>query len=89
VAGILSVEILNLVRKAKADSNVSLKWPLDVLKIAGEEKEKLAGVLSDLAGVTNAAKVEWAEALSGEGVLSTADGAFKVEPHFAEKSNAA
>jgi valyl-tRNA synthetase len=87
-AGIISVEILNLVRKAKADRNVSLKWPLDVLKVAGE-KEKLAGVLDDLAGVTNAAKVEWAEQLEGAEVLATLDGAFKVEPHFSEKSDAA
>lgn len=87
-SGLLAVELLNLVRKAKAERNVSIKWPLDVLKVSGD-KTKLGAAAQDLADVTNARALEFTQNLDGEGVLSTTDGGFKLQPVFSDKSDAA
>ncbi|NDF11920.1 MAG: valine--tRNA ligase [Proteobacteria bacterium] len=59
-AGILSVEVLETVRRLKAEKNVSLKWPLTELRIRGNEA-LLKGAAEDLRQVTNAAKIVVAE----------------------------
>jgi valyl-tRNA synthetase len=66
--GISTVEILNVVRKIKAEANVSIKWPIDQLIIsAGEngEKSSIESAFGDLANVTSSKTIAWVEE-SGE-----------------------
>ncbi len=56
------VGILNIVRKVKAENNVSLKWPIKELVISageGGEEIHIKSSLSDLANVTNSQNIQW------------------------------
>lgn len=59
LAGRETVQILNAVRKLKADRNVSIKWPLTTLAVAGENVALLETTKQDLAFVTNAADIRF------------------------------
>jgi valyl-tRNA synthetase len=52
------INILNEVRKAKADAKVSLKYEVKELKISGVDKELLEGSIEDLKAVTNSLNIE-------------------------------
>jgi len=52
------INILNEVRKAKADAKVSLKYEVKELKISGVNKELLEGSIEDLKAVTNSLNIE-------------------------------
>jgi valyl-tRNA synthetase len=57
-SGIACVSVLNAVRKAKAERNVSIKWPLNFVAIEGEGAESKIGVLAeDLKNVTSSAEI--------------------------------
>jgi valyl-tRNA synthetase len=66
-AGILTREILDAVRKTKAEANVSVKFPVESITIAVDEasKELLPMIEADLKNVTSAEKII-IEANSGE-----------------------
>ena len=92
-AGIYAREILDFVRKIKAEAGVSIKWPLTYLNIeAGSEggkKDEIKGVFSDLAGVTGATKTEWKVGAMGSKTYETSDKKFKVHILLAAESNVA
>ncbi|MCH2038067.1 MAG: class I tRNA ligase family protein, partial [Rickettsiales bacterium] len=94
-AGIACVDILNAVRKLKADKNVSIKWPLDNLYISRgsghyEGWEQLDSIIDDLASVTNTKNVSWQEQLPMDvDSCSTVNDVFQVAVQFAEESDAA
>ncbi len=84
--------LLNIVRKLKADRNVSLKWPLNFISITGEgAKEQLEYFADDLKNVTNSAEVVFSQkaAAAGQGLSAkTEDGKFEVVAEFSlEASN--
>ncbi len=57
-SGIACVAVLNAVRKLKAERNVSIKWPLNVIVVSGENVEKIIGKLAeDLKNVTSSARI--------------------------------
>jgi valyl-tRNA synthetase len=69
------VEILNVIRKVKAESNVSIKTPVTELIISGETKH-LEAIKQDLINVSNAAQVTFAFL---EDALETENKKFKVK----------
>jgi valyl-tRNA synthetase len=85
--GIASVEVLNAVRKAKADRNVSLKFPIELITLKGE-KTLLEGAEEDLKNVANAARIEWVDAPKGDDILKTENEAFELGITFGEKDAA-
>lgn len=56
--GQMVINILNEVRKAKADAKVSLKYEVKELKISGVDKELLESSIEDLKAVTNSLNIE-------------------------------
>jgi valyl-tRNA synthetase len=92
-AGIACVDVLNAVRKMKADRNVSIKWPLNFIAISGEDVQAKIGALADdLKNVTSAAEVVFSNktAVDGQGVTVQTSGKLSVTAEFAkENSNAA
>lgn len=91
-AGINAVVVLNLVRKLKADRNVSIKWPLNFISVTGEGAEaQLACFAEDLKNVTSSAEVVFSAkpTVSGQGLTAKSeDGRFEVTAEFAlEASN--
>ncbi|MCB2081108.1 MAG: class I tRNA ligase family protein, partial [Rickettsiales bacterium] len=90
--GIATVSVLNVVRKMKADQNVSLKWPITALSIAagseGGAKAALEPAWEDLANVTNATQVEWVDAADSN-AESTEDNRYAIRAEFASESDAA
>lgn len=89
-AGVDCVAILNEVRKAKAERNVSIKWPLNFVAVeAGEGASFPEGFKEDLRHVTNADSVigEAKKAAEGYGYTSqTEDKRFTVTVELAEES---
>ena len=85
-SGIAVVQVLDVVRRLKAERNVSIKWPLDTLVVAGGEVKLLDSVKEDLKAVTNAAALAFDTA--AQAAVSD-DGRFTVTAKFAEKSDAA
>ena len=92
-SGIACVEILNAVRKMKAERNVSIKWPLNFVAISGDDAQEIVGVLADdLKNVTNAAQIVFAEkqAEQGQGAEEkSVNGKFTVAVEFAKNEDAA
>jgi len=84
--GINSVEILNVVRKIKADKNISIKWPISNLKISGEQ-ELPQDVLNDLAKVTNSVNIEFIS--NNELTFKTENGTYSVDAELSDESDAA
>lgn len=84
--GIAACAILDVVRRMKADKNVSLKWPLDKLIISGDAA--IEETFYDLAKVTNAKSIEMQGKIKGE-AEQTEDGQFKIAAEFAKESDAA
>lgn len=85
-SGIAAVQVLDVVRKLKAEKNLSIKWPLDELTVAGADVKLLEPVLEDLKGVTNTAAIKFEAKAEG---ATSEDGRFTVSARFAEKSDAA
>jgi valyl-tRNA synthetase len=81
-AGIYAREILDFVRKVKAEAGVSIKTPLSYLHIAaGSEngrEDEIKSVFADLAGVTAAAKLEWKNGEASGKIFETSDKKFKI-----------
>ncbi len=89
-AGIASRAVLDVVRRIKAEQNVSIKWPLENLVISGKENEDkniIESCFPDLANVTNAKNVEWADSTPDNAEL-TEDGAFYVSVTLATEADA-
>ncbi len=88
--GIAAVQILNVVRKAKADANVSLKWPVEELMIREAEHapsgHQLMQALPDLRAVTNAKHIDWGQSPEH---LTTEDKAWHVAVQLADEADAA
>lgn len=80
-AGIACLALLETIRKAKSERNLSLKTPLGHVKVkaAGDESpaliDTLKAMLPDLKGAANAESIDWADMLVGE-TANTADGRF-------------
>ena len=92
-AGIDCVALLEAVRKQKSERNVSIKYPIDELAIAGEETPLLEGMFVDLAGASNAAEVKWGEVSGADserlGVSETENANYKLQLLFAIASDVA
>lgn len=62
-AGIACVDILNAVRKAKADKNLSMKYPVASITLSAVDVSAarivIEPVLNDLANVTSAEQIHW------------------------------
>ncbi|MDB2414307.1 class I tRNA ligase family protein [Rickettsiales bacterium] len=87
-AGIACVNILNVIRKMKAERNVSIKWPLNFIAIEGDNKLS-DSVLNELKNVTNALEVVFANKKGQsefEQIDKTDDGKFTVKVEFASQS---
>lgn len=73
LSGIACVDILNAVRKTKADNKVSMKYPVDSITIFSPRVSKaqacIMPIISDLTNVTGAKNIVWKE--TGEGWLYT------------------
>lgn len=81
------VSVLNEVRKVKADANVSIKWPLDSLKLcAQKEAPSIDGCFDDLAAVTNARSVQMVDECEG---VATENAFYKVQATLSKESDAA
>jgi valyl-tRNA synthetase len=66
------VDILDLVRKIKAQDNLSIKAPISIIEVKGEKLSK--NLLQDLKNVTSADQIHFVEKLSsGEQNLSIND----------------
>ncbi len=91
-AGRAAVSVLDAVRKAKAERNVSLKYPLTRLVIGSAEngagEEAITAALTDLQQVTNAAEVVWQQGQPEGDARTTEDAQFFVIPDFAEAAEA-
>jgi valyl-tRNA synthetase len=88
-AGIACVDVLNAVRKMKADRNVSIKWPLNFIAISGEDAQSRVGALADdLKNVTNATEVVFTKKSTekGQGVTVETAGKLSVTAEFAKES---
>jgi valyl-tRNA synthetase len=89
-AGIDCVAILDEVRKAKAERNVSIKWPLNFVAIETDGGVAFpASLVEDLRHVTNASEVMLSakEAAEGLGFTSkTEDGRYTITIEFAQES---
>lgn len=94
VVGDACVSILTAVRKAKSDRQVSLKTPLEWIRIApaanapADPKAAVDAIADDLRATIGAASLSWADALDGEAV-ATADEAFALQFEFAAPATAA
>jgi valyl-tRNA synthetase len=90
-AGITTVDVLNAVRKLKAERNVSIKWPLNFIAINGDNAEQqLAGFSRDLRNVTSATEILFTARVATEGKglsTKTDDGKFEVTAEFAENAS--
>ena len=53
MSGMACVEVLNVIRKAKSEANVSIKFPVKLVEVAGEKWAALQPVLTDLQGAGN------------------------------------
>ncbi len=83
-AGIAARSVLDVVRKLKAEKNVSIKWPLNQLVISGDSNI-LKNCFADLAKVTNSASVISSQNPTSD-AEKTEDGRFSVSADFADKS---
>lgn len=83
-----TVQILNAVRKLKADKNVSIKWPITTLTICGKETEKLQPILQDLGFVTSSQHIKLTDkAPQSDTECTTEDKSFVVSAIFGEKED--
>lgn len=91
-SGEAGVEILNAVRKLKADKNVSLKYPLDYVHVTaadeGGQERDIQPIIQDLCYVTNADAIDWKPSL-GEEAEITERGQFKIEASFKAEAEVA
>lgn len=90
-AGVACVDILNAVRKMKAERNVSVKWPLNFIAVSGADLQKTIGALADdLKNVTNSSEVVFSEkaAAKGQGASVELEGGIVVTAEFAEENSA-
>lgn len=93
--GIACVDILDAVRKLKADKNVSIKWPLDNLYISKgsshyEGWDQIDSIIDDLASVTNTKEVTWAESVPFDvDNCATENDVFHIAVCFSDESDAA
>jgi valyl-tRNA synthetase len=91
-SGILCVNILDSVRKMKAERNVSIKWPLNFIAISSDAKNKVGSLTEDLKNVTNASNIIFGdkETKDGQGQTVEISNEYKITAEFAkENSNAA
>jgi valyl-tRNA synthetase len=75
--GIDCVNILDLVRKAKADRNISPKASLEFIRIYGAELSNV--IIRDLQDVTNTADITINNMVQNDNFDTTIDGKYKVE----------
>ena len=93
--GIACVNILDGVRKLKADKNVSIKWPIDNLIISNGKKynnncQEFDLIKDDLAYVTNAKSISYNQNIPDELTrCSTDNELFDIAIKLSEKSDAA
>ena len=80
-----AVAILELVRKEKAEKNVSIKWPISRLSIATDYTQSIDLIRQDIADVTNSLTVDYADS----GALKTDDARFAITVELAAESDAA
>ncbi len=93
-SGIAAVEVLNAIRKAKSERAVSIKWPVDRVRItgAGEGDSRpdwalLAPVEADIRAAGNVAEMEWTETLPNAQPIE--DKRFLLEVTLAEAKDVA
>jgi valyl-tRNA synthetase len=89
-AGTACISVLNAIRKAKSERNVSIKFPITELKIGADDPSLLPlleATLGDLKSAGNVANIAFTENLP-EGI-STEDGKFRLHITFAEAADAA
>ncbi len=67
-AGISTVAILEMIRKAKSEKGVSIKYPLEKVIVAAQENASpiAASAQSDLRGAGNIASLEWRNSTEGD-----------------------
>lgn len=76
-AGIACLGLLEAIRKAKSERNMSLKTPLGHVKVKANKEESaamldhLAQMLPDLKGAANADSVSFGEVIGGEKTITT------------------
>lgn len=88
-SGIACVQVLDAVRKLKASENVSIKTPLELLVISGENSENIiSNVSDDLKNVTNSHRITFSH-LAEDSSVKTDDGKFAVSVKFAKQSETA
>lgn len=85
--GIAAVNILNAVRKLKAERNVSIKWPLNFIAITGANAaDSVIAFVDDLKNVTSAAEITFTTKTAQDGQFlstTTEDGKFNIVAEFA------
>ncbi len=73
-AGIACVNILNEVRKAKADRNVSVKYPVAAITLSSSNlpaaQAHIMPILADLANVSSSNEIRWQEVREQEGLYT-------------------
>lgn len=88
-SGIAGVELLNAIRKAKSEKNVSIKFPIEQLVIAPSSLQSLLDpVLKDVQGAGSVGKVLWKSEVS-QPTVSSEDGTIQLEVTFAQNTDAA
>jgi len=60
-SGIAAIQVLDAVRAIKAEKKVSIKWPINYIKISGKWKEQILPVLEDVKSVTNSKEILFGE----------------------------
>ncbi len=90
-AGILAVELLEAVRKAKSERGVSIKWPIESMTITPMPNAQSLipdDLQLDLLATGNIHAIHWREQAAGDAVTSE-NGNFKLSLTFAAQSDAA
>lgn len=86
-AGIAAVEILEIIRKAKSEANVSIKAPVARVEISATDKAavsfaKLAGIMDDLKAAGSVH--EMVESKNADLPYTTRDGAYRIRVELAK-----
>ncbi|MBN65974.1 MAG: valine--tRNA ligase [Rickettsiales bacterium] len=93
-SGIAAVAVLEAVRKAKSERNVSIKYPLTNVALSSGTGEvggdwlRIEDTAYDIKGAGNIAHMEWGES-PAEMTVETEDGAYQLHITFAAQSDVA
>jgi valyl-tRNA synthetase len=86
-SGVACIGILEAIRKAKSERNVSIKFPIKEVALAGKEHHLVEPILADLKSAGNVESVVWPDApVAG---LETEDKRFTLALTFGEQPSAA